>query len=59
MYVYILNIYFEREKESAPALAGEGQKEGEKENPKQALSCGAHSYKPWDHDLNWKEESEA
>ena len=43
---------------------GEGQRERERENPKQALpcqcgaQCGAQNHKPWDHDLSLNQESE-
>ena len=44
---------------------GEGRREKERENPKQAPChqcrtwCGAWSHKPWDHDLSRDQESDA
>ena len=52
------------ERENASAWAEEGQRERERENPKQALQ-GQHragreawTQEPWDHDLSWNQESD-
>ena len=51
--------------ESACMWLGEGQREKEKENPKQAPCCqcraqlGAWSYEPGNHDLSRDQESDA
>ena len=55
-------MYFERDRESAHMQAGEGQREREREHPKQALCCQHRAGGgPWihelrDHNLSWNQE---
>ena len=54
MFTYLL---LEREQ------AGEGQRESDRENPKQALHCqhrvqrGAQTHEPWDHDMSQNQQT--
>ena len=56
------NVYlFWGEREHTRAWVGEGQRERETEDSKQALhwqqkaQCGTRTHEPWDHDLSWNQ----
>ena len=54
-------LFFERQRETEHEWAGEGQREGETQNPKQApgseLSAQVRhgGHEPQDHDLSWSQ----